>query len=176
MGSAKVPIFPFGAKVLSLNVAEILHGCRFFSEVEDEAFQRLLSIARIVKFDRGTLIFYENQECPGVYIVGTGLVRVFKTAATGKEHVLHIVGPGDTFAEVDAIGNFNVPANAEAAGEEPIAGLIVSSMLRNRTYEVLYPHGLELNSESVLHRTREAAIAWNDRGVRDFGWWGKISV
>jgi hypothetical protein len=60
--------------------------------------------------------------------------------------------------------------------KEPIAGLIVSNMLRNRTYEVLYPHGLELNSESVLHRTREAAIAWNEQSVRDFGWWGKISV
>jgi CRP/FNR family transcriptional regulator len=42
------------------------------------------------------------------------MVRVFKTGAAGKEHVLHIVGPGESFAEVAAIGRFPVPATAKA--------------------------------------------------------------
>jgi CRP/FNR family transcriptional regulator len=41
-------------------------------------------------------------------------VRVFKTGPGGREHVLHIIGPGDTFAEVAAVGNFSLPASAEA--------------------------------------------------------------
>ncbi len=102
---------------MSLNVAEILHSCRFFAEVQDQAFERLLRIARIVKFEKSTLIFRENQECPGVYVVGSGLVRVFKTGGSGKEHTLHMVGPGDTFAEVAAIGGFRLPANAEAVAD-----------------------------------------------------------
>ncbi len=102
---------------MSLNVAEILHSCRFFSEVQDKAFERLLRIARIAEFKSGSVIFRENQECPGVYAVGSGLVRVFKTATSGKEHTLHLVGPGDTFAEVAAIGGFPVPANAEAVAD-----------------------------------------------------------
>lgn len=102
---------------MSLNVAEILHSCRFFAEVQDQAFERLLRIARIVKIEKGTLIFRENQECPGVYVVGSGLVRVFKTGSSGKEHTLHMVGPGDTFAEVAAIGGFRLPANAEAVAD-----------------------------------------------------------
>lgn len=102
---------------MSLNVAEILHSCRFFAEVQDRAFERLLRIARIVQFKAGEQIFRENQDCPGVYVVGSGLVRVFKSGSSGKEHTLHMVGPGDTFAEVAAIGGFRLPANAEAVAD-----------------------------------------------------------
>jgi CRP/FNR family transcriptional regulator len=95
-------------------VAEILEGCRLFAAVQPASFARLVTIARLVKARKGELILREGQECPGVYVVGSGLVRVFKTGPQGKEHVLHIVGPGQTFAEVAAIGGFDVPASAEA--------------------------------------------------------------
>jgi CRP/FNR family transcriptional regulator len=99
---------------VALNVAQILHDCPLFSAVPAEAFQRLVAMARLVKFERGETVFRDGRECPGVYVVGAGLVRVFKMGPSGKEHVLHMVGPGQTFAEVAAIGNFPVPANAEA--------------------------------------------------------------
>lgn len=99
---------------MSLNVAEILQGCRLFSKVDARGFQRLATIARICRFDKGEMVFREGEECPGVYVLGSGLVRVFKTAPSGKEHVLHMIGPGNTFAEVAAIGGFRCPANAEA--------------------------------------------------------------
>ena len=99
---------------MAVNVAEILHGCRLFSAVAPPGFARLVAIARLARFSKGQLILREGQECPGVYVVGNGLVRVFKTGPQGKEHVLHMVGPGQTFAEVAAIGGFEVPASAEA--------------------------------------------------------------
>jgi CRP-like cAMP-binding protein len=34
-------------------------------------------------------VLRENDPCPGMYVVGQGLVRVFKTNPGGKEHVLH---------------------------------------------------------------------------------------
>jgi len=102
---------------VSISVADILHGCKLFSPVEPPGFARLVAIARLCRFRKGELIFREEDECPGVYVVGSGQVRVFKTAAGGKEHVLHIVGPGHTFAEVAAIGGFNVPASAEAVAD-----------------------------------------------------------
>ncbi len=99
---------------MPLNVADILHECKLFAAVQAAGFQRLAVIARLKKFKKGETIFREGEECPGVYVVGKGMVRVFKTGPGGKEHVLHIVGPGGTFAEVAAIGGFDVPASAEA--------------------------------------------------------------
>ena len=75
-------------------VADILNDCRLFSKVEPRGFARLVAMARLVKFDKGQLIFRDGDACPGAYVVSEGMVRVFKTSPSGKEHVLHIVGPG----------------------------------------------------------------------------------
>jgi CRP/FNR family transcriptional regulator, dissimilatory nitrate respiration regulator len=99
---------------LSLTVTEVLRGCRLFSQVTSPGFERLVEMGRLHEFGKGERIFRQGQTCPGAYIVGSGLVRVFKVAPNGKEHVLHMVGPGNTFAEVAAIGGFDCPANAEA--------------------------------------------------------------
>jgi CRP/FNR family transcriptional regulator, dissimilatory nitrate respiration regulator len=98
----------------TMNVIDILHGCQLFSEVQAGGFRRLATMARLCQFRKGQVIFRENEPCPGVLVVGQGLVRVFKTGGGGKEQVLHIVGPGDCFAEVAALGGFPLPASAEA--------------------------------------------------------------
>jgi CRP/FNR family transcriptional regulator, dissimilatory nitrate respiration regulator len=99
---------------LSAEARNILTSCRFFSQVKGESLDRLLSMSRVKRYSRGTVVFRQGEPCPGVFILGTGLVRIFKTAPSGKEHVLHFVEPGHTFAEVAAIGGFPCPAYAEA--------------------------------------------------------------
>lgn len=102
---------------MTLDPETILSSCRFFSAVRGDSRDRLVKMAMLRKFPQGTLIFRQGETCPGVFIVGSGLVRVFKTAPSGKEHVLHLVAPGGTFAEVAAMGGFNCPAFAEAVEE-----------------------------------------------------------
>jgi CRP/FNR family transcriptional regulator, dissimilatory nitrate respiration regulator len=97
-----------------MNVIDILHECPLFSGVHAGGFRRLATIARLCQFRKGQVIFRENEPCPGVYVVGQGLVRVFKTGSGGREHVMHIAEPGDSFAEVAALGDFPLPASAEA--------------------------------------------------------------
>lgn len=113
-----------------MNVADILQRCRWFSRVDARGFQRLVAMARLVDFHKGQTIFRQRQPCPGMFVVGTGMVRVFKLAANGKEHVLHMVGPGNTFAEVAAIGRFPCPANAEATAPTRCALLPQEPLIR----------------------------------------------
>ncbi len=101
----------------------ILSSCRFFTAVEGESRQRLIAMAELCSFTAGERVFTAGDPCPGVFIVGKGLVRVYRLAPSGKEHVLHLVAPGNTFAEVAAIGGFDCPASAEAV--EPTMCLLL---------------------------------------------------
>jgi len=102
---------------MALNVVDILQACRLFAQVGPRGFQRPAAMAVLRRFDKAELVFRQGQPCPGAYMVGEGLVRIFKTGPGGKEHVLHLIGPGQTFAEAAAIGGFALPASAQAVEE-----------------------------------------------------------
>jgi CRP/FNR family transcriptional regulator, dissimilatory nitrate respiration regulator len=93
---------------------DVLAVCPLFASVEGEGRERLSSMALRRTYRRGHTIFHEGQACPGLFVVEKGLVRIAKMSPTGREHVLHLVEPGGTFAEVAVIGGFPCPATAQA--------------------------------------------------------------
>lgn len=104
-------------------IAGILEGCAFFSQLDRESRQRLARMAERRRFAKGQMIFRDGEEATGLHLVVEGLVRVYKLAPSGKEHVLHLAGPGMTFAEVAVLGGFPLPAYAEAV--EPTACVVL---------------------------------------------------
>lgn len=92
---------------------EILSRCPIFARVKGASRQRLLAMAQMKRFARGERIVDQGQECPGVYIIGEGLVRIYKLSPNGKEHVLHMARAGETFLEVASILGMDVPAFVE---------------------------------------------------------------
>jgi len=98
-----------------MTAASILDNCSLFAAVGESSRARLLAIGQMQQFTKGALIFRQGEACPGVLIVGSGLVRVFRIAPNGKQHVLHLVKPGETVAEIAVVGDFACPAFAEAA-------------------------------------------------------------
>ncbi|NMC21256.1 MAG: Crp/Fnr family transcriptional regulator [Thermogutta sp.] len=115
-------------------LAAILQDCPLFSRLDERRFARLFAISRLVRFRKGQLIFRQGEACPGIYIVGSGLVRIFQRGPQGREQVLHIVGPGGTFAEVAVIGGFDCPANAEAV-TAAVCGLVPREPFRDWIHE-----------------------------------------
>ena len=61
--------------------------------------------------------------------MGTGLVRIFKLSASGKEHVLHMTPPGQIFLEVASILDMHCPAYAEAL-EDTVCVLLPHTLFR----------------------------------------------
>jgi CRP/FNR family transcriptional regulator len=105
----------------AMDAATIIGQCRLFTRLSPAARVQLRTLAEVRSFAAGSTLFRQGDDCPGVYVVGSGLVRVFKLAPSGKEHVLHLAGPGKTFAEAAVIGGFACPAFAEAVEDSELA-------------------------------------------------------
>lgn len=71
-----------------------------------------LAVPRSV--EKGELVFLEGDEAEGFYAVVEGSVRIYKAAPSGREHVLHVFGPGEAFGEVAVFEGKRFPASAQA--------------------------------------------------------------
>lgn len=97
-----------------MTAEQIVASCPIFARVQGPSRERLLRMAQVRTFGVGERIVDQGQACPGVYIVGEGLVRIFKLSPNGKEHVLHLASPRQTFLEVASILGMDCPAFVEA--------------------------------------------------------------
>jgi CRP/FNR family transcriptional regulator len=85
-----------------------------FSGLSRGQLAELQGIVLEKNFGKGELIFSEGDEGDGFYVILQGRVKVFKVSPDGKEHILHIFTPGQTFGEVPVFAGEQFPANAEA--------------------------------------------------------------
>jgi CRP/FNR family transcriptional regulator len=67
------------------------------------AAETLAALARSVRereIEAGAQILVAGEQCEGLYFVIDGQVRLVKTSADGREHVMAVLGPGATFNDV----------------------------------------------------------------------------
>jgi CRP/FNR family transcriptional regulator, dissimilatory nitrate respiration regulator len=60
------------------------------------------------------IIFSEGEPASGFYILLSGRLKIYKLSLEGKEQILHIIEPGEPFAEVALFSETRFPAYAEA--------------------------------------------------------------
>ena len=87
----------------------------YFAQLPPEALERLAAQAQMRDFEPGEMIFAEAEASAGLWLIEAGSVKIFKLTSDGREHVLHVLGPGDTFNDIAALDGSANPANAGAA-------------------------------------------------------------
>lgn len=71
-------------------------------------------------FAAGETIFWEGEPAAGLWLVERGRVKIYKLNPDGGEHVLHLLGEGNTFNDIAALDGANNPANAAALSDATI--------------------------------------------------------
>ncbi len=85
-----------------------------FRDIDPKHLERLANIVSTKQVDKGQLIFSTGDPAHGFYSVISGKVRIFRAVPSGKEHVLHVFGPGEAFGEVAVFKDMRFPATAQA--------------------------------------------------------------
>ncbi|MGB7250018.1 MAG: Crp/Fnr family transcriptional regulator [Phormidesmis sp.] len=85
-----------------------------FQDIPSADITHISRISRLHHYQKGEIIFTQDSEASGFFIIKAGRVKVFKLATHGKEQILHIFGEQDYFAEVPALDGKRFPASAEA--------------------------------------------------------------
>jgi CRP/FNR family transcriptional regulator len=93
---------------------EVLRTTPLFANLPPEDLRRVAEIASPRRYEKKEAIFREGERADGFYVVGEGRVKIFKLSESGKEQVLHLIGPGQSFAEATIFEGGTFPAHAEA--------------------------------------------------------------
>lgn len=93
---------------------EYLHCSRLFTGQDDHTLELIGSATTLKKVARDELIFNEGDPAEFFCVVGKGKVKVYKLSPEGKEQILLIAQPGDSFAEATLYSQARFPASAQA--------------------------------------------------------------
>jgi CRP-like cAMP-binding protein len=109
---------------------EFLRQIPYFHRLPDAHLEEIRPLVRERSYDRGDVVILEGDECEAIYFVKSGRVKVYKTSPEGREQVLRIMQPGDTFNEVPVFDGGENPASVEALDAASLYVLPVEDMQR----------------------------------------------
>ncbi|MBA3822919.1 MAG: Crp/Fnr family transcriptional regulator [Ktedonobacterales bacterium] len=101
-----------------------------FAGLVSDDLTQIATISRVRAYSQSTLIILEGDDQNDLYFVLSGVVRIFKTSAEGKEQTLRLLHQGQTFNDVPALDGGLPPASAAAL--EPCDILITNGQALRR--------------------------------------------
>jgi CRP/FNR family transcriptional regulator len=93
---------------------DVIESTALFEGLSRGEIEAVATLIYEKRFGKGETIFFEGDEADGFYLVSSGQIKVFKMNPMGKEHILHIFGPGEPVGEVPVFSRQPFPATAEA--------------------------------------------------------------
>ncbi len=95
-------------------ITEFLLASPYFSGLDSSEIDSIGGFIVERSFGKGEAIIYEGDPGESLYFVVSGAVKTFKTSEEGKEQILQVVLPGDSFNDIAVFDDGHNPASAEA--------------------------------------------------------------
>ncbi|MCG8403030.1 MAG: Crp/Fnr family transcriptional regulator [Firmicutes bacterium] len=96
---------------------EFLKKIPLFIHLDDEQLAEVEKVILERNYQKGRIIFMENEPGEAVFFVKAGRIKISKQTSDGREHILHFINPGEVFAEVVMFGDGTYPATAEVVDD-----------------------------------------------------------
>ncbi len=89
----------------------------FFRALSSERLARVEPLLRQRRFARRQTLYFEGHDCDPLWVVRQGEVRLYKSSTSGEITTLDVLGPGEMFGAVAALGQRCYPTSAETVTE-----------------------------------------------------------
>ncbi len=141
---------------------EFLKSIAYFSGLSPADLDSIKKFIFEKTVGKGEMILSEGEPAKALYFVVFGVVKAFKTSADGKEQILSLIRPGESFNDVPVFGGPNL-ASAISMGNVILYGIEKSDM-----GAILRTHPqVALNTIRVLsQRVEQLALLVEDLSFR----------
>jgi len=146
------------------SLTELWRSVNYLSGVGDGALDDLARNSALATFDQGEIIFLQDDPQAGIFLVESGAVKICRHSKEGREHILQIIYPGDTFNDVAALDGGANPATAIAFTASRV-WRVAREDLRNITLR--HPDLAWALIESLARRARFLVASVQNLAMRD---------
>lgn len=125
---------------------EYLRNKEYFLNIKNSDYDTISKLFFKQNVKRGEMVLLEGEPGEALYFVVSGMVKLFKTSGEGKEQILFLVGPGESFNDISAFDGGPNLASAQAVEAVDLCGIRKTDfefVLRN------YPQ-VVVNANNVL--------------------------
>lgn len=103
-----------------------------FSDLSDEELNKIRSFSTLKKLKKGDILFMDGDKFLGFYCILEGSVKLYKISSCGREYIVHLMHPYNTFAEVPVFESYSAvmndsaiyPINSMAIEEDTVVFLV----------------------------------------------------
>jgi CRP/FNR family cyclic AMP-dependent transcriptional regulator len=111
---------------------DVLQSMRYFTGIDAAGLESIKHYFKEVRYEKGAHFLAEGGWTDSLYFIVSGLVKVYKTSAGGKEQVLHIAPPGESLNDVSLYDS-----GPNAAGMVALTPIVLYTIKKNDIIRVL---------------------------------------
>ncbi|MBC8239614.1 MAG: cyclic nucleotide-binding domain-containing protein [Alphaproteobacteria bacterium] len=98
--------------------------------MSDDTFMNLLVDATMRRYPRGTSLFMQGEQADRFFVVMAGWIKGFRQTPDGRESVIAVFGPGESFAEAAMFVSGTYPISTEIVADARLLVIPRSSVLK----------------------------------------------
>ncbi|OGO30832.1 MAG: hypothetical protein A2Z29_03970 [Chloroflexi bacterium RBG_16_56_11] len=99
-----------------------------FAGIDDGLLEKVARAMVVRSVEKHEIIWLEQEPARTIYIMESGLIKLFKTSLGGKEQILRLVRPGDCFGHAGAFNGGNNPESAQSLVPSLLYGITRSNL------------------------------------------------
>jgi CRP/FNR family transcriptional regulator len=97
---------------------ERLKTINYFQGLDTAELEEIKKILTEKTAEKGEMLFFEGQYYDYIYFLVSGVVKVYKSSVSGKEQIMHIATPGDSFNDISTFDG--EPSSASMVAMTPV--------------------------------------------------------